>query len=233
MWLSEPSEPVTRRKKNRMVSKPQGENAEFWGRWAYAGYDDGMRNENYQKLSRRIAEEVGSVGRVLDVATGTGLAALELAKNVGLVEAIDFAPEMIAVAQRKADEMKATNVKFSLGSAYELEFPDHVFDAVVILNALHAMEQPGRALAEARRVLKPEGLLIVPTPCHGETQETRAQLQKIESSGFKDYQLFSEERLCEMVQSGGFAVIRRERLEWVFEETRFRMLVGYVVARPS
>jgi ubiquinone/menaquinone biosynthesis C-methylase UbiE len=66
-----------------MNSESLGENVEFWDVWALRGYDDGMLNENYQSMSRRIAADVGPVDYALDVATGTGLAAFELAKNVG------------------------------------------------------------------------------------------------------------------------------------------------------
>jgi len=216
-----------------MNSRPLGENVEFWDGWALHGYDDNMHNENYQAMSRRIAEDVGSVDRVLDVASGTGLAAFELAKKVGMVEGIDFSPEMIAVAQRKARDMDVANVRFSVQSAYELEFSDGEFDAVVIANAVHSMKTPERALAEARRVLKPDGLLIVPTPCHGETEETFRQIQKIMEAGFRDYQLFSGDSLAELVENCGFKMTKREKVEWVFGETGFRMLVEHIVARAA
>jgi len=220
-------------RRSQMNQRPPGENVEFWDGWALRGYDDNTQNEDFQALSRRIAEEVGPVERVLDVATGTGLAAFELAKKAGMVEGIDFSPEMIAVAQRKARDMNITNVRFSIQSAYELDFSDGYFDAVVIDNAIHAMKAPEKALAEAGRVLKPQGLFVVPTPCHGENEETLRQIQKIMESGFKDYQLFSGDSLAALVQGCGFKVTERDKLEWVFKETGFRMLVEYVVARKT
>jgi phosphatidylethanolamine/phosphatidyl-N-methylethanolamine N-methyltransferase len=147
-------------------AKQLGENVAFWGKWAPT-YDQTSSNKNYDAVAHRIAEDVGTADRVLDVATGTGLVAFELAKNVCLVEAVDMSPEMIAVAEHKARERSVNNIRFSVHEAYELDFLDHVFDAVAILNALHTMQRPEQALAEARRVLKPEGLLILPTPCHG------------------------------------------------------------------
>jgi len=210
-----------------------GENVEFWDAWALHGYDDNMQNENYQAMARRIVADVGGVDRALDVATGTGLAAFELARRVGVVDGVDFSPEMIAIARRKAADMDVANVRFGVQSAYELLFPDCAFDAVVIANAVHSMESPQRALAEARRVLKPNGVLVVPTPCHGENEETLAQIQKIMESGFKDYQLFSGDRLAEMVTRCGFRVTGRDTIQWVFPETGFRMLVEHIVARPA
>jgi len=62
-----------------MGAKRLGENAAFWGRWAPT-YDQTSSNEYYNALARRIAEDIGTVDRVLDIATGTGLVAFELAK---------------------------------------------------------------------------------------------------------------------------------------------------------
>jgi phosphatidylethanolamine/phosphatidyl-N-methylethanolamine N-methyltransferase len=217
-----------------MGVKQLGENAAFWGRWAPT-YDQTSSNERYDALARRIAEDIGTVDSVLDIATGTGLVAFELAKNVRLVQAVDMSPEMIAVAEHKASERHVNNIRFSVQGAYELDFPSHVFDAVVILNALHTMQRPEQALAEARRVLKPDGLLIVPTPCHGQTEQTREQLRRMAEAGFgfKDYQQFTSDSLYQLVLSCGFMEIERETIQWVFEETRFRMIVEYLAVRPT
>jgi ubiquinone/menaquinone biosynthesis C-methylase UbiE len=217
-----------------MGAKLLGENAAFWEGWAPT-YDQTSSNEHYDALVRRIAEDIGTVDRVLDIATGTGLVAFELAKNVRLVEAVDMSPEMIAVAEHKASERKVNNIRFFVQGAYELDFLDHIFDAVVILNALHTMQKPEQALAEAKRVLKPDGLLIVPTPCHGQTEETREQLRRMARAGFgfKDYQEFTSDSLYQLVLSCGFIEVQRETIQWLFEETGFRMILEYLAVRPE
>ena len=217
-----------------MGPKYLGENAVFWGRWAPT-YDQTSSNEHYDELARRIAKDIGTVDRVLDIATGTGLVAFELAKNARLVEAVDMSPEMIEVAEHKASERNVNNIRFSVQGAYELDFPDHIFDAVVVLNALHTMQRPEQALAEAKRVLNPDGLLIVPTPCHGQTEQTREQLRRMAKAGFEftDYQEFTSHNLYQLVLSCGFMELEREIIEWIFEETGFRMILEYLAARPG
>ena len=59
-------------------------------------------------------------------------------------------------------------------SAYALDTPDAAFDAVFCANALHVMEEPRRALAEFRRALVADGLLVVPTFLHGTGVARRA-----------------------------------------------------------
>jgi len=149
---------------------------------------------------------------VLDVATGTGFIALEVAKNVGRVEGIDFVPEMITAARIKAHERAISNAHFSLGSAYELGFPDHSFDAVIISNSLHVMRTPEQALMESRRVLKPEGVLVVPTFCLGETEDSKRKIRKLSEKGFEVYHFFTVDRFTQLVQKLGFRVIKSELL---------------------
>ncbi|MBP8181615.1 MAG: methyltransferase domain-containing protein [Acidimicrobiia bacterium] len=49
-------------------------------------------------------------------------------------------------------------------SAYSLDFPDHTFDTVTLIEALEQLERPGAALAEIARVLQPGGQLYITTP---------------------------------------------------------------------
>jgi SAM-dependent methyltransferase len=102
--------------------------------------------------------------RVLDVAAGSGQPALAIAPRVrpgGTILGIDFSPEMIAVAERRARQAGATNVSFRTMDAEQLELPDASFDAVTCACGLIFFPDAHGALAEMRRVLKPEGRIAV------------------------------------------------------------------------
>src|SRR5262249_47430174 len=73
--------------------------------------------------------------RILDVRTGTGRAALLLARGAAEVTAIDASEEMLAVARRRAAE-EHVSVRFRRGDAHALDFPDRSFDVVVSLRVL-------------------------------------------------------------------------------------------------
>src|SRR5947209_4813256 len=83
---------------------------------------------------RRQAAEVAALhpgGQALDVATGTGDMAFELAADVapnGHVVGIDFAEPMLRIAQRKAAR-KVLPVAFEIGDAMNIDYPDDRFDA--------------------------------------------------------------------------------------------------------
>jgi ubiquinone/menaquinone biosynthesis C-methylase UbiE len=100
---------------------------------------------------------------VLDVGCGAGSAALELAANGYQAAGIDFAPKMIERA-RTAAEQRGLSVDFHVGSADSLDFPDGHFDAVIALGLLASLPDDRHALDEMRRVLKPDGWLMVTLP---------------------------------------------------------------------
>jgi SAM-dependent methyltransferase len=98
--------------------------------------------------------------RILDLSSGTGQPALDLARAVGPaghVTATDLSPAMLAIAEENAGAVGATNLAFRQADAEELPFPDASFDAVTSrLGAMYFVDIE-RALGEIRRVLRPGG----------------------------------------------------------------------------
>ncbi len=95
----------------------------------------------------------------LDVATGTGFTAMELAEFVERVVAIDITSEMLSVASRLARERGITNIVFEEGDASNLSFEDSSFDILTTRRAAHHFRNISKFLEEAKRVLKPQGQL--------------------------------------------------------------------------
>jgi ubiquinone/menaquinone biosynthesis C-methylase UbiE len=69
--------------------------------------------------------------------------------------------EQLQVKLDKPENQDIRNVQLFENSAYELPFDDETFDVVYTITVLQEIPEPGRALAEARRVLKPNGKLAV------------------------------------------------------------------------
>jgi demethylmenaquinone methyltransferase/2-methoxy-6-polyprenyl-1,4-benzoquinol methylase len=95
--------------------------------------------------------------RVLDLATGTGDLALLLQDRLPRAEVTgaDFSPEMLQVAKRKGLK------RICLADARVLTFPDETFDAVTIAFGLRNLPDWSEGLREMRRVLRPDGHLLV------------------------------------------------------------------------
>ncbi len=102
-----------------------------------------------------------SSGRMLDVATGTGDLALELARHRGSVVGIDFCPEMIERGRQKMGRRRLEGkVALILGDALALPFRDDSFDCVLNGFVLRNVGDVNQFLAELRRVVRPEGRVV-------------------------------------------------------------------------
>jgi len=123
-------------------------------------YEFSMRVQKdiYSYLYERIGE-VAKGKVVLELATGPGMIARHIAPAAKSVVATDLAPKMIETALKAKNP---ENLSFEVADATSLRFEDNSFDVVVIANALHIIPNPEKALAEIRRVLKDDGLLIAP-----------------------------------------------------------------------
>lgn len=94
-------------------------------------------------------------GHVLDVATGTGLVALELVARGFRVTGLDRSPEMLAVARARF----GSQVELVEGTAESLPFADASFDHLTFTYLLRYVEDPGATLAELARVVRPGGTI--------------------------------------------------------------------------
>jgi len=97
---------------------------------------------------------------VLDVACGTGRVALQAAQAVGAlgsVLGVDLSARMVDAAQRRA----LPNTRFARMDAQQLALPDTQFDVVLCSLGLMYLPDPGQALREVRRVLRPGGRLVL------------------------------------------------------------------------
>jgi demethylmenaquinone methyltransferase / 2-methoxy-6-polyprenyl-1,4-benzoquinol methylase len=127
-----------------------------------AGVYDLMNSVMTAGMHHRWRERAADLARVgpgqaaLDVATGTGDLAVELARRGAEVTGSDFAPAMLELARRKAP-----GLRFEEGDALDLAHPDGSFDAVTVGFGARNFADLDRGLAEMTRVAKPGGRVVV------------------------------------------------------------------------
>lgn len=98
---------------------------------------------------------------VADVGTGTGQLLIPLARMVERVIGVDHSPEMIRLARRNAEAGELDNVDLRLGEIDELPLAEAEADAVFASLVLHHAPDPGKAVAEMARVVKPGGAVTI------------------------------------------------------------------------
>ena len=196
-----------------------------WNRFSGI-YDIWMRSDKkaYKEMCQRITQLLPPDSTILEIATGTGIIALQLAHYFKQIEAIDFSPKMIANATKKALKQQISNVHFSVQDALSLSYETNSFDAVIFSNTLHIMPEPEKALLETRRVLKPTGLLIAPTFVHANSSKAAFLSRLMSFTGFKAYHKWTQESYHDFLEQNGFTIVQSDILQASFP-------MDFVVAR--
>lgn len=100
-------------------------------------------------------------GLLLDIGTGTGRLLELLAPRVAGALGVDASRAMLALARSRLAKPELSHCAVRQADMYRLTLGDGMFDTVVLQMVLHYAEDPAAALAEATRVLRPGGALIV------------------------------------------------------------------------
>jgi SAM-dependent methyltransferase len=161
------------------------------GRW------DKLREELFGRASHLQAlpglfDETWTVG---DLGCGTGQIAAALAPFVARVVAIDRSGEMLQTARRRLRDHP--NAEVRRGELEALPLDDDSLDVATLLLVLHHLPDPAAVMAEARRVLKPGGRLLICDMLPHDREEYRQQMGHV-------WLGFSEDQLERLLIGAGF-----------------------------
>jgi len=131
---------------------------DFLNRFLSLGIDRGWRKKAIALIRAQ------SQPRILDIASGTGDLAIEMAQQIkgARVTGLDLAPEMLRIGRQKAQKKQlSSSITFVEGDAENLPFQDNTFEVITVAFGVRNFEQPEKGLKEMNRVLKPGGQLII------------------------------------------------------------------------
>ena len=185
----------------------------YWDKHA-KNYDRSMSllGRPIPRMIELVGEATRGLGRVLEVAAGTGLVTPALAAGAGEVIATDYSAAMVAALKQRVRDARVTNVQCEQADLYVLPFDAGSFDAVVAANVLHLVPDLPGALAALRRVSKPGGRVVVPTFCHDETALSWVVSRALAVTGFPGHRRFTAKSLRQAVEDAGVRVTRTETL---------------------
>ncbi len=142
--------------------------ARFWNRIAKRYARMPVANPGtYETKLAKTDSYLDPGDRVLEIGCGTGTTALHHASRVAHILATDISPQMIAIAQSKADAAAIDNVSFEVCGIDALDTSAR-FDVILAHNILHLVADVPGTLHRLHRMLKPGGLLISSTRCIGD-----------------------------------------------------------------
>lgn len=136
-----------------------------WDQYAI-NYDSLLSLNPYTQMLAEVIQALqrGPLGTVLDAGCGTGNLVLRLgAVGTTKITGMDYSPQMLMRAQQKCGGIQFVRAQLD----GPLPFFDGAFDAVACVNALYAVEDPERTLAELVRITAARGTITIVTPKRG------------------------------------------------------------------
>jgi ubiquinone/menaquinone biosynthesis C-methylase UbiE len=212
------------------MNEARGARRETRDHYSYSVYADPAMAERFDALrfsgpigrliaetqERQIAAFLEPLAglRVLDVGTGTGRAAIALAKRGAIVTGVDASAEMLAVAARRAQEQSAS-VTFTRGDAHGLAYPDRAFDAVVCLRVLMHTPDWRASLRELCRVSSSRVVFDYPSMWSAAAlQAVTRRIAHVMKPSVEAYRVFPPRAIARALAVEGFE-IRGEHRQFV------------------
>ena len=195
---------------NEMKESFWDKTAKFYSLFVYQDH------KAYEKLFALIRPKVKK-RYVLELATGNGVIAKNIADVTKKIEASDGSVKIIKQAKKNNP---FTHLHFSVQDFYTLPYKEETFDVVIIANALHIIDHPEKVLYEIKRVLKKDGLLIAPTFTHA----NHSLMGKVKASfmkklGFPLYHKWSTQDYLLFLENQGWQIEKSQVIKASFPLT--------------
>lgn len=138
--------------------------------------------------------------KIADLGAGEGVLSQLLAQRAETVYCIDNSPRMVEVGKELADKNGIDNLQYKLGDIEKAPLPDASVELALLSQALHHAEKPATAIAEAYRILKPGGKLII-------LDLKEHQFEKARELYADRWLGFSENQLYRWLKDAGFTSV--------------------------
>lgn len=160
-----------------------------------------MNSKVNNKTASICASYITNEDIVLECACGTGIMTRFIAPPSKKLIATDFSKPMLKKA--KNNLKKHNNIQFKYADITNLPFKDNTFDKVIAANVIHLLDNPENALLELKRVVKPNGIIIIPTYIAEETTLSIFATKIFNKMGANFKNTFNEETYKKFIKNMG------------------------------
>jgi ubiquinone/menaquinone biosynthesis C-methylase UbiE len=164
--LVDPADPILASDRERLAEVRAKRSEEAQAFFARHAVDWGRLRALHvaeHRVEKAVREALAglAVRTLLDLGTGTGRMLELFAPDIERGLGIDASPEMLTLARAALDKAGIRHCSVRAGDIYALALPRDAYDAVIIHQVLHFLDDGQRAIREAARVLRPGGRLVV------------------------------------------------------------------------
>ena len=183
----------------------------LWNKYAKL-YDTyiGKSEKNTEHMNY-IKENLKKSDYLYEGACGTAVFSIELSQHVKQIEACDNSENMLKEAKKKIIKENITNINTNLQDITNINYPDNTFDVAIAANVIHLLNKPEKAISELKRVVKKEGIIILPTYITNDKKEYVEKLEEmiLKIFGFKANS-WTEKEYLEILQKNNLKIIKHK-----------------------
>jgi len=148
----------------------------------------------YMKMKQHLLLDAST--KVPEIGFGNGITSKSIIEQCDYV-GMDYSSDMVTLAKDLCKEEVQKGAKFIQGDIHQMPFDDHAFDVIFTINTIYFWDKPEQAVAELRRVLKPEGKLLI-------GMRTPEDMQLLHNVTQHNFNIRSFVIIEELLRNGGF-----------------------------
>jgi ubiquinone/menaquinone biosynthesis C-methylase UbiE len=210
-----------RRQREEKAAAYFSANAAHWSELRSLHVDEA----NVEHAMRQI---VGSttIDTLVDLGTGTGRVLELFASHARHLHGMDTSREMLAIARANLEKANLRHAQLRQSDIYALPLADQMADLVTVHQVLHFLDEPQKALLEARRILKPDGKLLLVDFAPHDLEELRDEHAHRRLG-------ISAEQMTAWLTRAGLQLQRHEVLDSPWLKSREGLTVSLWLASPK
>ena len=210
-----------RRQREEQASAYFSENAARWSELRSLHVDE-------TNVEQAMAAMLGGqkIDTLVDLGTGTGRVLELFAGQAAKLHGIDGSRDMLSIARSQLEKKQLRHAELRLADIYALPLADAMADVVTVHQVLHFLDEPLKALLEARRIMKPDGRLLIADFAPHDLEDLRAHHAHRRLG-------ISSEQMVAWLARAGLSLTRHEVLDPPWLKSRKGLTVSLWLAAPQ